>query len=108
MATHRDDLDRRRFLRLVTAAALTVAAGESAAAELPHVDPKDPTASALGYVEDTTKVDEKKFPQHKPTQKCGNCKLFTKQDGQEYGPCQLFPGKAVNEQGWCSGYQAKA
>jgi hypothetical protein len=62
----------------------------------------------LEYVEDTTTADAKKFPQHKPTQACGNCKVFTKQAGSEYGACQIFAGKAVHEQGWCSTYQAKA
>ena len=102
------ELDRRGFLtRCVSVVAVALAAPESNAAELPHVAPTDPAARALGYVEDTTAADAKKFPQHKPTQTCANCKLFTKQAGLEYGPCQIFPGKAVHEQGWCGAYQAK-
>lgn len=109
MSKQHDGYDRRRFLTLTLgAAALTIAARESRAADLPHVDPKDPLASALSYVEDTTQVDAKKFPKHQPTQDCGNCKLYTKPADSAYGPCQLFPGKAVNEKGWCSGYQVKA
>ena len=109
MLAYQDDLDRRRFLSLCAGAlAATLVAGESDAADLPHVDPKDPLALAVGYVEDTTTVDAKKFPQHKPTQACVNCKVFTKQAGSEYGACQIFAGKAVHEHGWCSTYQAKA
>jgi hypothetical protein len=109
MPKQHEGYDRRRFMSLcIGAATVTIAARESSAADLPHVDPKDPVASALSYVEDTTTADVKKFPQHKPTQDCGNCKLFTKQADSTYGPCQLFPGKAVNEKGWCGGYQAKA
>lgn len=109
MPTHTDDVDRRRFLSLFAGAfAMTLAAPKSEAAELPHVAPTDPAARALGYVEDTASADAKKFPQHKPAQNCGNCKLFTKQGGSEFGPCQIFPGKAVREQGWCGAYQAKA
>lgn len=107
MLTPHDDLDRRRFLSLcASAAVLTLAGRDADGAELPHLDVKDPTALALGYVEDTATVDAKKFPQHKPTQTCANCKLFTKQSGSQFGPCQLFPGKGVHEQGWCSAYQA--
>lgn len=108
MPTRHDDLDRRRFLSLCAGAAvLTFAVRESDGAELPHVAPTDPAARALGYVEDSAAADAKKFPQHKPTQACANCKLFTKQDGSQYGPCQIFPGKAVHETGWCGAYQAK-
>lgn len=109
MLKQHDSYDRRHFLTLcIGAAAVTIAARESAAADLPHVDPKDPVASSLSYMEDTTQADAKKFPQHQPTQACNNCKLFTKQADSTYGSCQLFPGKAVNEKGWCSAYQAKA
>ncbi|KAB2900014.1 MAG: High potential iron-sulfur protein, partial [Dokdonella sp.] len=49
----------------------------------------------------------KKFPTHKPTQDCANCKFFTAGSG-EYGPCQLFPGKSVHAKGWCSAHADKA
>lgn len=102
-------IDRRRFLtRCVSVAVVVLTAPESDAAELPHVAPTDPAAHALGYVEDTATADATKFPQHKPTQSCSNCKLFTQQAGSEYGPCQLFPGKAVHARGWCGAYQAKS
>lgn len=101
--------DRRRFLFLGTGAiAVALTAKNSRADELPHLSPTDPTASALGYVEDTTKVEAAKYPQHKPAQACANCKQFTGQAGSGYGPCVLFSGKAVNEKGWCAAYVAKA
>ena len=107
--TRHDDLDRRRFLnRCLGAAVVVLAAPTLNAAELPRVTPADPAALALGYVDDTTTADAKKYPQHKPTQMCAGCKLFTKQPDSEYGPCQIFPGKAVHSQGWCGAYQAKA
>jgi hypothetical protein len=108
MLKRHDDLDRRRFMTLcVTAVAATLAVPESDAAELAHVAPTDPAARALGYVEDTRMADAKKFPQYQPTQACGNCRQFTKQEGSEYGPCLIFPGKVVHETGWCGAYQAK-
>lgn len=79
----------------------------SRAADLPHLSPDDPTAQALGYNEDSSKVDAAKYPNHKPDMACANCNFF--QGGSaEFGPCQLFPGKAVNAKGWCAGYVKKA
>jgi high potential iron-sulfur protein len=101
--------DRRRFLILGAGAiAMAFTAKESRADELPHLSPTDPTASALGYVEDATKLDAAKYPQHKPAQNCANCRQFTKQADSGYGACVIFAGKAVNENGWCSAFVAKA
>lgn len=101
--------DRRRFLNLCAGTiAVALAAKHAEADELPKLAPTDPTASALGYIEDSTKVGAAKYPQHKATQTCANCKQFTKQGDAGYGPCLIFPGKAVNENGWCAAYVAKA
>ncbi len=104
---------RRRFLQLAVfgagAAALsTVLIGKARAADLPHLTLDDATAKALGYVEDTTKVDAAKYPNHKPSQECMTCNFYQGAAGSEYGPCTLFPGKAVHSKGWCSGFAAKA
>ncbi|HTC18763.1 MAG TPA: high-potential iron-sulfur protein, partial [Stellaceae bacterium] len=45
-------------------------AARSGAAALPELDPKDPTAMALGFVPDATKVDAAANATYKPTQKC--------------------------------------
>lgn len=101
--------DRRRFLSLCAGAcAVSFVAAESRAADLPHLAPADPTASALGYVEDAGKLDPQKAPQHKAGQNCANCKQFTAQPGSEYGACLIFSGKAVDQNGWCVAYVAKA
>lgn len=103
---------RRHFLQLAVfgagAAALsTVLIGKARAADLPHLTLDDATAKALGYVEDTTKVDAAKYPNHKPTQDCATCNFYQGAAGSEYGACTLFPGKAVHSKGWCSGFAAK-
>jgi hypothetical protein len=77
------------------------------AADLPHLDEADPTASALGSKHDSTQVDQTKFPKHAPTQLCSNCNLVQSQAG-EWRPCAIFPGKAVSEKGWCAAWVAKA
>jgi len=56
--------------------ALGLMSGSAAAAGLPPLDPKDPTAQALGFVADATKVDATANPTFKPTQKCGTCAQY--------------------------------
>ena len=106
------EFSRRRFLKLsLVAGALPAAfsaAGTATAAELPHLDEKDPTAAALGYNADTTKADAKKFPNHKPEQMCSGCNLGQGNAGDAWRPCSIFPGKAVNAKGWCSAWVKKA
>jgi hypothetical protein len=103
--------NRRQFLKLSLAAgalpAVLAASGAAVAADLPHLDPKDPTAAALGYVEDTSKVDAAKFPNHKPDQACAGCNLLQGASG-DWRPCSIFAGKAVNAKGWCSAWVKKA
>lgn len=99
-------LNRRKLLKNVIAGIVALpAAGlirEAAAADaLPHLDEKDPTAVALGYVHDAKKVDAAKAPQYKPGAKCHNCIQLQGKEGDQWRPCTLFPGKLVNADGWC-------
>ena len=99
---------RRRFLKLAagTATAAMLVSGLpriARADDLPHVSEADPTAKALGYVEDATKTTDAK---HKPGDTCINCQFYSGA-ATGYGPCQLFPGKAVSAKGWCISHTAK-
>ena len=76
------------------------------AADLPPLELDNPTAKALGYVEDHTKTDVKKHPNYKPDQDCLNCKFYG--GGEPRGSCTLFPGKSVNAKGWCASHLMKA
>ena len=100
----------RRSLAMSLAAAAGVAAifrsGTSRTAELPHLDVKDPKAIALGYVENATQVDAKKYPTFVKGSRCDNCLLLQGSSGA-YRPCNLFPGKLVSAAGWCSGWSAE-
>ena len=78
-----------------------------AAPALPPLDTKDPMASALGYVDDTTKVDDKANPTHKADQKCDNCAQFKGNAGEARGACNIFPGKTVANKGWCKTWTKK-
>ena len=105
---------RRIFLKNLTNVAVVSAAAVAAGmpvlarADLPPVSDSDPQAKAMGYVSDTTKADQKKFPKHAATQKCDNCQLFQGKEGDAQGPCPLFAGKSVSGHGWCSAYMKKA
>ena len=97
---------RRNFIRIVPISAAALLADRAAFAQA-TVDEKDPQASALGYVADTTKADKAKFPKHTNEQMCSNCQLYSgKADG--VGPCTLFGGKNVAAKGWCSAWVKKA
>jgi len=102
-----NDSHRRAFLRRVaTGGALLWVA--STQAQPVMVSEKDATAAALGYTADTHKVDAKKFPNHKATQRCGSCQLYTGRPGDGTGGCGIFTGKMVSANGWCSAYVPKA
>jgi High potential iron-sulfur protein len=103
-----DTDSRRRFLRLTVGAAAAALAASSLprlarAADAPHVTESDPTAKALGYVEDAGTT---KDPKHKAGDVCANCQFYSGASSG-FGPCQLFPGKAVSSKGWCVSHTPK-
>lgn len=95
------NLDRRRFVGGLIAAALPLSALRAADAERLKLD--DPAAQALGYVE--TASAAAKDPVFKAGAHCGNCVLYTKaQEKGGYAPCGAFGGKAVASAGWCKAW----
>ena len=71
------------------------------AADQPHLTTTDPTAVALAYHEDASKVEASQFPTYKAGQTCSTCLQLKGDPGQPWRPCNLFPGKLVNAHGWC-------
>jgi len=63
------------------------------------LDPHDPQAQALSYMEHSSKQN----------QSCSNCQLFTGTSGETIGPCAIFSYRVapnntqilVNASGWC-------
>ena len=106
-----DDSRRRFFVgagSALGAVALASALPRTARADdLPHLALSDPTATALNYTEDASKVDKAKAPTYVAGSACANCNFFQGATAA-WGPCALFPGKAVNAKGWCAGYAKKA
>lgn len=103
---------RRNFLlKLAVSAATPAALCARAMAQSPAPPVKlvesDPVATALGYKEDTTKVDAAKFPQHKVEQRCDGCALYTGKPGEASGPCSAFGLKIVTAGGWCAAFAVK-
>lgn len=98
--------NRRVFMMQLAAGSAVLAAG--AAQAQAKVDEADPQAAAVGYKQDTTKVDAKKYPKHDKAQKCANCQLFQGKAADAWGGCPLFGAKQVSGNGWCSAYAKKA
>ena len=96
---------RRRFL-MSMAATGAVAISPHALAQS-KVDEKDTQAVALGYVNNATTADAKKFPKYAAGQMCGTCALYQGKAGDATGNCPLFAGKVVSVKGWCSAWAMK-
>jgi hypothetical protein len=109
-------IPRRALLRAVVCGA-TIApaailwqrasAAAAASAPTPMVDSTDPTAQALGYVANASKVDPKTNPTYMAGQHCAVCAQFQGKATDKQGPCVLFPGKQVMAAGWCRGWAKK-
>ena len=99
---------RRTVLKgaLLGAAAVPVTALLGRAEAAPgNVDPNEPQAKSLGYVEDATKVDAKANPNFKPGQHCANClQAPAGKEGMTEVPCNIFAGRPVAAKGWCKVY----
>lgn len=81
------------------------AAPAAAGGALPLLDPKDPTAKAVKYVEDAKAAPESKGNH------CATCGFYKKTEmraGKEVGTCTIFAGKVVRAEGWCASWNKKA
>lgn len=99
---------RRRFLKLVAISGAAAGMAGMAppllrATDLPRLDMSDPTAKALGYVEDASSTAD---PKHKAGDACANCQFYTG-GPTGYGPCQVFTGKSVSAKGWCVSHNTR-
>lgn len=100
--------NRRTFMLHVVAGSSALAASQAMAQNASLVAENDPNAVAVGYKGDSTKVDAKKYPAHKPTQICANCALYQGKPTDAQAGCPLFAGKHVLGKGWCTAYAPKA
>jgi hypothetical protein len=104
---------RRAILRIGLAASTMLPLASvcsltaGAAGALTPLEAGDPTAQALGFVADATKVSAAATPTFKPTQKCASCSQFLGKSGDSVGGCNIFPGKSVPAGGWCKVWAAQ-
>jgi hypothetical protein len=104
-----DQQPRREFFKwmaviIATPMTLSLVSTESSAAPA-NLSEKDPTATALGYRQDASTWDAKKYPKRSADQVCANCKLSQGgAAGAEWIPCTLYAGKLVNAKGWCAAW----
>lgn len=114
------DNSRRQFVKkslLILGSTPILFRAQASLAEDMPLNPTSPTAAALGYSEDHTKVDLKKYPKKGEPggdkQHCSLCALYTeggkKVAGKEgaWGKCAIFPGSLVSEKGWCMSFAPK-
>ncbi|CAB3752906.1 high-potential iron-sulfur protein [Paraburkholderia humisilvae] len=99
---------RRTFLITSIGAVSALALSREALADAPKVAETDPTAQALGYKADATKVDKAKFAKYAAGEACGNCSFYQGKPTDAFAPCPMFAGKQVAATGWCSAYNKKA
>jgi hypothetical protein len=110
-AVMQNKISRRSLMKsgLIAGALLPALAlvSRTEAAALPPLDPNDPTAKALGFVNDGSTVDAKTHPTYKPTQKCGTCAQFQGKTGDATAACTIFAGRSVPSDGWCQVWAQK-
>lgn len=101
------ELNRRQLLTNILLCTLNAAGVSSVNAANEKLDPADPVAKNLGYVDNALKVDVKKYPTYAKGQTCANCSLIQLRYGP-MRPCSLFPGKMVTARGWCNAWVPRA
>lgn len=67
------------------------------------LNPAEPAAVAIAYIENAAKVDRKKFPAFKRGQSCQTCALLEPGTSWER-ECSIVPGRLVMATGWCKAW----
>ena len=96
-------MSRRRLLRILILAVggpLAFPALRTAfAADAALLNPAEPAAKAVRYVEDASHAKGAT-----PGSTCANCALYLGASGSAQGACQIFAGKQVKAAGWCTSW----
>lgn len=97
---------RRTFLlKLLPSVGVTMMLGHQVFAAGSRLEESEGVAQALGYVQDTKRANQAKYPKHMNSQSCRGCQLYN--GGDQVGSCRAFPEKEVNANGWCSSFISK-
>ncbi len=100
------DSRRRSILLAAPAFAIGLTAMRDALAQA-RVPESDPTATALGYKEDASKVDVAKYKTYAKGNTCANCNFYKSSNANE-GTCMALGNRLVAAKGWCSAWVKKA
>lgn len=99
---------RRNFIFCaIPAATLALTSSRMASAQATKLAETDPTAVSLGYKNDASKVDIKKYPAYAAGHNCSNCQLYQGKPADTSGACGVMGGKLVNAKGWCTVWAKK-
>ena len=101
-------MTNRRVFILQSVVGTSALATGMAMAGAPLVSESDANAKSLGYVSDSSKADQAKYPKHTKDQSCSTCALYQGKAGAASGACPLYAGKEVVPKGWCSAWAKKA
>src|SRR5262245_43659632 len=104
----RRTLIRSAFLAGAFVPALGLTARETPAADLTPLDTNDPTAKALAYTTDASKVDTTANPNFKSGQRCATCAQYQGKPTDATAACTIFPGHSVPGAGWCKVWAQRA
>lgn len=100
--------NRRRTILFAAPAAIALGLmGTREAAAQAKVTEADPTATALGYKADASKVDTAKFKQYVKGSVCSGCNFYAAKGATE-GTCAALGARLVEGKGWCSAWVKKA
>jgi hypothetical protein len=97
----RRDLVKSGLLAGVLVPAIGLIGREARAAGLTPLDPNDPTAKALGFVTDASKVEASTNPTYKAGQRCATCAQYQGKPTEATAACAIFAGHSVPAGGWC-------
>ena len=97
----------RRTLLAAAGGIIATSAIPRVATAAEKVTEDDPTALALGYLHDASKVDTAKWSKRAGSegakQFCHNCSLYVDQ-GDGWGGCSIFQNRLVAGEGWCNAW----
>jgi len=101
-------MDSRRRSLLIAAPAVMLGLGLTSrmAFAQAKVTESDPTAKALGYKADASKVDTAKYKQFVKGSTCATCNFYVAKGAAE-GTCTALGGRLVASKGWCTAYIKK-
>jgi hypothetical protein len=99
-----ESISRRTLLVSLCSGAAAAWSARASSVQPERLDVKDPQAVSLGYVENASQVDAKKFPSYVKGSTCENCLQLQGMAGSPYRPCAAFKGKLVAVTGWCSAW----